>query len=140
LSEPENRAITNTMAQYVGRIGAYLGTHTCGDMMLWPNGWTFGSPVSNWQEHQSVGNEVAAVIRAMTGTDYIVDNGPEVLGTAFGSSYDHGYEIGQARLAYTLELRCGGSWWFDLPADQLQEAVQEGWVIYRVIGRYIAEL
>jgi carboxypeptidase A1 len=140
MSEVENQAIGDVMANYVGRIGVYLATHTCGDMMLWPYGWTFGSFVSNWEEHQLVGDEAAAYIRALTGTEYIVDNGADVLGTAYGAGDDYGYVYGQARLSYTLELRCGGSWWFDLPEEEMQEVAQEAFLIYRTMGRFAAAL
>jgi carboxypeptidase A1 len=138
MSEPENQAIGTVMQGYVGRIGVYLATHTCGDMMLWPYGWTYGSFVTNWQEHQSVGEEAAAGIMALTGTEYIVGNGADVLGTAYGAGDDYGYVFGRARLSYTLELRCGGSWWFDLPANEMQEVAHETFIIYQTMGRFSA--
>jgi hypothetical protein len=130
------------MAQYVGRIGVYLPTHTFGDMILWPYGWVMDRYVANWQEHQALGDEAAAGIRALTGSEMIVDNVATVLGISYGAGDDYGYVVGQARLSYTLELRGGGSGLagFDLPADQMQEVAQETFIIYRVMGRYIAEL
>jgi hypothetical protein len=111
-------------------------------MILWPEGWTMGLFAHNWQEHQAVGDEARAAIQAFSGQNLIVGNVADVLGPAFGAGDDYGFQIGEARLTYTLELRGGGTGLsgFDLPADQLQEVVRECMIIYRTMGRYASDL
>jgi hypothetical protein len=142
LSEPENIAISEVLAQYRGRVGVYLATHTFGNMILWPEGWTMGLFAPNWQEHQALGDEAANGIRALTGSNMIVGNVADVLGPAFGAGDDYAFKVGGARLTYTLELRGGGTGLsgFDLPASQLYEVVQECFIIYRTMGRYLSDL
>jgi hypothetical protein len=89
--------------------------------------------VPNWQEHQTLGDEIAAAINDFSGQSWIVGLLTDVLGLSYGNNADYGYIIGRAEMMFILELRGG----FVLPADQMNEVAQETFIIYRMMGEHV---
>jgi hypothetical protein len=121
------------MFTYAPRIAMHIAVHTFGNMLLYPLGWTANSPVPNWQEHQTLGDEIAAAINDFSGQSWIVGLLTDVLGLSYGNNADYGYIIGRAEMMFILELRGG----FVLPADQMNEVAQETFIIYRMMGEHV---
>lgn len=74
----------------------------------------------------------------MNGTRYTVGNGAIELYPAYGASDDYAAFAG-AELAATIELPGGGTYGFDLPAERIASVVQETWIGFEELFRFIAE-
>lgn len=75
----------------------------------------------------------------MNGTSYTVGNAAIELYTGYGFSDDYTAFRG-IDISTTIELPCGGSYGFDLPASRIQETVHETWMGIEEMLHYVAEV
>ncbi|CAB3381396.1 Hypothetical predicted protein [Cloeon dipterum] len=130
-SEVEVQAISNFLSSTQG-ITAYVAIHSYGQYLLYPYGdTTVEAPTVD--ELARVANEATAALTEIGGTPYVVGSTYDALYEALGISVDWAYDKAGIPLAYTIELRGGGSG-FDPPASLIVESNAETWEAYKVIA------
>lgn len=137
-SEVETQFIRDLLEEYKGRSQAVISIHSYGYYFIYPYGYN-ALPTANDAEMATVGRKVADAIdgAALPGSPkYTVGNSGAVLYVTSGATNDYAYEIGKARLAYTLELPGQG---FDLPPSNIDQVVKETWQGFIALGRHIIE-
>lgn len=127
------------MRTFDHNIQLYLATHSFGNMVLWPFGYSFDNYVLNWPEHVSAGQRWVDAVYARKGTHYVLGNSADILYTANGATDDYMMVYGHANMGFTLELTRGGSSGFDFPEAEVYELVKETFLGYRALGLYIKE-
>lgn len=95
--------------------------------------------ISNWEDHENIGQEFAQAIYNASGTRYTVGNSAIALYPAAGASDDFAASVG-IPLSYTLELPGGGNYGFDIPAERIQDVVQETMHGLLVLIEHIADI
>jgi len=133
-SEPESRAVSD----YVLRTGPFLGAidyHSYSQLVLRPYGWTTDLP-PNDATAKTVGDGIAAAIRATTGYDYTSEPSWQLYYTS-GTAQDWYYAPAKVPLSYTIELRDTGTYGFELPPAQIIPTGQENWAAFKYFATYI---
>lgn len=86
-----------------------------------------------------VGRRFADAVYQVNGTAYTIGNAAIELYIGFGYSDDYSASRG-VDVSTTIELPCGGSYGFDLPANRIQSVVQETWLGLEEMLHYVAEV
>lgn len=130
------------MGRYQQNVKLYLSSHSFGDLMLIPYGFSEnGSPgyTEHWRHHQMVAQLWVDAIRAKTGKIYEVGNSLDLMGTTFGISKDHMHGHFKIPVAFTLELVRGGLSGFDIPEAEIRALREETFWGFRAYGLYVSQ-
>lgn len=134
-SEPETRALRDFLLS-TSDIKLYLTFHSYGQYLLYPWGYTSALP-DDWQELQSLAEDVNAAISAVDGTQYTIGSSTNVLYAAAGGSDDYAKGVAGIALSYTIELPGGGNYGFNPPTTSILPVVTETWEGVKVYQQYI---
>ena len=127
---PENQgmtAYTNSLRDGRG-IRLYIDTHSYGQYILTPYGYSCTARASNQAAQDSLASGAGAAVRQLYGTTYTTGPSCSTLYATSGSSTDYVGDVGKAPYTFTYELRPqdgAGSNGFVLPASQIQATVTE---------------
>ncbi|XP_068222956.1 carboxypeptidase B1-like [Palaemon carinicauda] len=134
-SEPESKALRDTMVPVKDRIHAYITIHSYGQYILYPWGYTTSRDRFNEPQLQSTGEGMARAIKKNDGTIFSVGTAAKLLYPAAGASDD--WVAGELKipLVYTLELRDQGVGGFVLPENLIVPAVTDAWVAIEYLGK-----
>jgi len=123
-SEPETKAVSQHFLLNKGFVLA-IDYHAYSQLILRPYHWGKATPPTE-NDLNKFGKGLASAIKGTHGLVY--DNIPGwELYVASGGADDWFYQQGNAKLAYTIELRDTGRYGFVLPASQIVPTGQENW-------------
>lgn len=117
-------------------IKLYLAIHSYGQWMLYPWGHTTEGP-DDEEELITLGELFRDAIYEVNGTEYVVNSTAKGLYYAAGTSIDWAKGVAGIDLSYTIELPGGGSYGFDIPAERIEEVVEETWEGFKALYAYI---
>lgn len=137
-SEPETLAFSQYVLRYSNLIKLYLSIHSCGQYIIYPWGYTSALP-DDYDTLYSLASRVNAAISAVNGTNYGIGTSTNSLGYAAGCSDDWIKGVAGISLSYCIELPCGGSFGFDLPAARILPVVRETWQGILAYHAYVTE-
>ncbi|XP_059476080.1 carboxypeptidase B-like [Neocloeon triangulifer] len=132
-SEIESKNIADYLLSLKGDLHLYIATHSYGQLLLHPYGYTTSEVPPNYNEMYSAANLTASVLESVRGTEYTFGSSGVVLYLAFGNTQDFAYEAAGARFSYTWELPAGGPNGNDPPATDIKPVVEETWAAYQAL-------
>ncbi|XP_058456747.1 carboxypeptidase B1-like [Malaya genurostris] len=135
-SEPEARAVRDTVSNYATNLKLYLSIQAAAKMVVYPFSYNGLRTPSN--DHNTVAQMVA---RAMMGENgYIYTYGAAGIQLPVESGTVSDYVAGTFEHEYTfvLETRGGTDNEYELPADKLSEVLYETAAGLKVLGEYVA--
>lgn len=118
LSEPEIRAMVNTMDTYKSRIAMYFSLHSYSQLILAPYGYARVKP-SNYANMERVANAWIRSVGELRNTSYRFGTSSFVLYPASGCSDDYAHGVANIRYSYTIELPDTGRLGFVLPPSEI---------------------
>ncbi|XP_052895872.1 uncharacterized protein LOC128303059 [Anopheles moucheti] len=134
-SEIETQALMLLISQFARSIKMYLSVHSCGDYILYPNGYAY-KPVPNAADLYALGLQAAEAVQKVGGPEYLVGQASGMLYLATGSD-DFIYGAYGVEYAYTLELSCGNrGYGFIIETDQIQTIAAETFEMFKVFGQH----
>jgi len=104
-SEPESKAIRDTIMQYKNQLEAMITMHTYAQAWVNPFGHERNSYTSNNDELQDVASKATMALRNDYGTAYRTGTSADVLYPAAGGSDDWAKGVAGIRFVYLIELR-----------------------------------
>lgn len=126
------------MATYARATKVYLSVHSCGDLILYPYGFSY-VPAPNAAGLQALGERVAYAVLANNGPRYRVGSASYLLYPSNGSD-DFIYGSLGVEYAYTLELTCGiAGGGFIVSIPEMQKIANEAFVMFKVYGTFAGE-
>jgi len=133
-SEPETRAIAETIQQYRNNIRIYLSFHSYGQYWLTSWGYKTELPVDN-EKLVKLGREAADAIQTITpGRRYTVGSAGAIFYVAGGASDDYAKHAAEIPYSFTVELPDTGSSGFLLPPSQIKTVGAELWAATSVLA------
>jgi len=133
-SEPEVKSTSSWILEN-GFFHAYIDFHSYSQLVLRPYGWTNAVPPDE-TILKTAGDGISAAIRSIHQKSYTSEPAYTLYYTT-GSADDWAYELGAAKLVYTIELRDTGSYGFNLPANQIIPTGQELWNAIQYLADYV---
>ena len=105
-------------------LKVFVSYHSYSQLFLTPLGYSATTITEHQAHYQRIGRAVVDAIGARHGTQYIAQRAASLYPHS-GSSADWAYlELGVPD-SYTVELRDGGTYGFELPATQIRETAEE---------------
>ncbi|XP_055623252.1 carboxypeptidase B-like [Toxorhynchites rutilus septentrionalis] len=137
-SEAETRALMLLMATYARATKVYLSVHSCGDLILYPYGYSYVQ-APNAAELHALGERVALAVLANNGPHYRVGSASYLLYPSNGSD-DFIYGSLGVQYAYTLELTCGiAGGGFIVSMPEMRKIANEAFIMFNVYGIFAGE-
>jgi len=139
-SEPETRNLKRFLDANATTIKAYLTLHSYSEDILYPWGYAVNQFPPDVAELRALGQQAAAAIQRVHGTQYVVDNSAGGLYPAAGASDDYAKSVG-IKFVYTIELRPkSGSNGFVVPANQIIPTAEETWAGMNVVANQVMSM
>ncbi|KAL7642562.1 UNVERIFIED_CONTAM: hypothetical protein RMT77_007123 [Armadillidium vulgare] len=142
-SEPESRAVRDSLIKTGSRTQAYVTFHTYGQLILHPYGYTKSTKPATAEKLIKMGQGMANTIYQKYKNPYRVLQA-SAIGAAAGGSDDWAFIKMKIPYSYTFELqdRVNNRYQFTsrgfiLPARKLLQAVDECWIGMKYLGEQI---
>ncbi|XP_026756204.3 carboxypeptidase B-like [Galleria mellonella] len=134
-SEPESRAVYEFFQKSAANYVAYITYHSYGQYILYPWGYENAVP-PDYEDLQSLGDKMAAVIQSTGGDYYSVGSSSKLLYPAAGGSDDWAKSQG-IKYSYTIELNDKGRYGFVLPTTYIENVAKESLAALRVLAAQV---
>jgi hypothetical protein len=140
VSEIETSRLKTFLDANASTIKAYLTLHSYGQDWIYPWGYAVHTYPPDVADLRALGLQAAAAIRAVHGTQYVVDNSADSLYPAAGASDDYSKSVG-IKFVYTVELRPGenDASGFNLPARLIIPTAEEAFAGFKVVAQRVKD-
>lgn len=135
----ETKAVQDFLKASAANFKASLSFHSYGQYILYPWGYDRKVPPDH-ADLERVGQEGAAAIRSISGSQYTVGPAGSSLYPASGGSDDWAKGTLKLKYSFTVELRDTGRHGFMLPADQILSTGQEAMAFIKVIANAVSKV
>ncbi|CAB4056327.1 Carboxypeptidase B,Carboxypeptidase O,Mast cell carboxypeptidase A,Carboxypeptidase A2,Carboxypeptidase A1,Carboxypeptidase B2,Carboxypeptidase A5 [Lepeophtheirus salmonis] len=125
-SEPETKAIEQTILNYNKTIIAYFSLHSYSQLWTFP--WSYKLPdreSSKYYDLYTAAKKAVNSLESLYGTNYVFGSSSELSYLSSGTSDDWMYGVAGIKYSFTIELRDEGKYGFLLPSSQIVPTAEE---------------
>ncbi|XP_040576753.1 carboxypeptidase B isoform X1 [Lepeophtheirus salmonis] len=125
-SEPETKAIEQTILNYNKTIIAYFSLHSYSQLWTFP--WSYKLPdreSSEYYDLYTAAKKAVKSLESLYGTNYVFGSSSELSYLSSGTSDDWMYGVAGIKYSFTIELRDEGKYGFLLPSSQVVPTAED---------------
>jgi len=137
-SEPETKAVAETIQKFKDNIRIYLTFHSYGQYWLTSFGYKTELPVDN-EKLITLGRHAVDAIQCINSArNYVIGSAGAIFYVAGGASDDYAKAAAEIPYSFTVELPDEGRYGFILPASQIKDVGNEMWAATGVLAKEAA--